>query len=608
MTIELGDVINDHELERRVRATLNAVMPLLDTHANQHAGESLEEPGLTVVDFERAGVSPRRARSVVAVLSLVAAAVAVFVVLAQREPIQGPAGDAASTTPAPVVVGAWYNDIRPFLPDGFDQVALMHAGDDAVVFRAWRTGTGQTLDVTIGLRSGDLKETSDTVTDIDASGTWYETTSDAALITTDGRLIGVSCGVLVDTGGTGISDSSRDYCGEPFDNLDIGPAGRRAIVTALAARFPTTTLDTAFGTPAPPTTDLARTAALITEVLPNVDGTVAGSQWGGVVQYINLTGGPGPASSELSIVHGVTPPRAADANPAFGPLPASDPSTRMVRYDDIAIGWMVSDTGTGFHVATTDLSADNLRLLGILLERLAQDAITGRDTPTTVPTAATSTTAGPIIVPDPGRFHPEEGAYVIAPGDQPSTIASKFKVTFQDLLDINNWTILDNAVPEFPTVGTTIRIPPGWTEPSATTSNVTPTASCAEGATEISLPNVAGLSYRDAAAELTRLGAAPQAMLEQTPGGTSTDSDPVVNQRTPPGATIDCGATVELVVAFNPGPLHIVQSGDTFTSIAAAGGLTVDQLLAFNGLEADTVLKVGVAVRLTAPPGPPPTT
>ena len=147
-----------------------------------------------------------------------------------------------------------------------------------------------------------------------------------------------------------------------------------------------------------------------------------------------------------------------------------------------------------------------------------------------------------------------------------------------------------------------------WSEPSATTSNVTPTASCAEGATEISLPNVAGLSYFDAAAELTRLGVTPQAMLEHTPLGTSTDADPVVNQRTPPGANIDCGAIVELVVAFNPGPLHVVQPGDTFASIAAAEGLTIDQLLAFSGLETDAVLKVGLAVRLTAEPGPPPAT
>ena len=38
-------------------------------------------------------------------------------------------------------------------------------------------------------------------------------------------------------------------------------------------------------------------------------------------------------------------------------------------------------------------------------------------------------------------MHPEEGTYVIATGDFPSTIAVKFKVKFEDLLAINGWTL-----------------------------------------------------------------------------------------------------------------------------------------------------------------------
>jgi LysM repeat protein len=65
--------------------------------------------------------------------------------------------------------------------------------------------------------------------------------------------------------------------------------------------------------------------------------------------------------------------------------------------------------------------------------------------------------------------HTEEGSYVIATNDYPSTIAKKFHVVFADLLTINGWTLVGQQVPEFPAVGTTIRIPPPWTEPGTAT-------------------------------------------------------------------------------------------------------------------------------------------
>ena len=91
----------------------------------------------------------------------------------------------------------------------------------------------------------------------------------------------------------------------------------------------------------------------------------------------------------------------------------------------------------------------------------------------TVPTGPTPTTAGPRS--QPGSIHPEEGVYVIASGDFPSTIAAKFKVRFADLLGINGWTLVGNQIPEFPPVGTTIKIPPDWTDPGPTTNSVTTT-------------------------------------------------------------------------------------------------------------------------------------
>jgi LysM domain len=84
---------------------------------------------------------------------------------------------------------------------------------------------------------------------------------------------------------------------------------------------------------------------------------------------------------------------------------------------------------------------------------------------TVIPTPTTTTTTTIAGLTNPGAVHPEEGSYVIATGDYPSTIAKKFKVVFADLLSINGWTLVGQQVPEFPTPGTTIRIPPNWTEP-----------------------------------------------------------------------------------------------------------------------------------------------
>jgi LysM repeat protein len=87
--------------------------------------------------------------------------------------------------------------------------------------------------------------------------------------------------------------------------------------------------------------------------------------------------------------------------------------------------------------------------------------VTVTQTPTTI---TTTTLAGGGVG---GTVHPEEGTYTIAAGDLPSTIARKFKVKFTDLMAINSWTLVGQQVPEFPAIGTTIRIPPGWTDPGA---------------------------------------------------------------------------------------------------------------------------------------------
>ncbi len=110
-------------------------------------------------------------------------------------------------------------------------------------------------------------------------------------------------------------------------------------------------------------------------------------------------------------------------------------------------------------------SASDPTVLGLT----STNYVTVTQTPTTLPPTTLAAGLG-----NPGQVHPEEGAYVIATGDFPANIAKAYKVKFSDLLAINGWTLAGNQVPEFPAVGTTIKIPPGWTEPGAATATSTP--------------------------------------------------------------------------------------------------------------------------------------
>jgi LysM repeat protein len=105
-------------------------------------------------------------------------------------------------------------------------------------------------------------------------------------------------------------------------------------------------------------------------------------------------------------------------------------------------------------------------------------------TVTQTPTTLLATTL-PGVTGTPGTVHPEEGSYVVATGDYPANIARTYKVAFTDLLNINGWTLVGNQVPEFPGVGTTIKIPPGWTEPGTApdTSGTTATGTTPSTAT-----------------------------------------------------------------------------------------------------------------------------
>ncbi|HRE03660.1 MAG TPA: PASTA domain-containing protein, partial [Ilumatobacteraceae bacterium] len=103
-------------------------------------------------------------------------------------------------------------------------------------------------------------------------------------------------------------------------------------------------------------------------------------------------------------------------------------------------------------------------------------------------------------------------------------------------------------------------------------------ALCAAGEAQIVVPNVAGMSYAEAEAALVSLGLHVTPIFEDSPLGATTDADPVTKQGTAPGAVVACDAGVTVGVAFQPGPLHVVQDGESLASISEAGGPTVQEL------------------------------
>ena len=139
-------------------------------------------------------------------------------------------------------------------------------------------------------------------------------------------------------------------------------------------------------------------------------------------------------------------------------------------------------------------SASQQTVLGLT----STNYVTVTQTPTTL---ATTTLPGGIG--NPGTVHPEEGAYVIVAGDLPSTIAHRFKVKFTDLMSINGWTLVGSQVPLFPAVGSTIKIPPGWTEPG--TAAATTTASGGSAPPTQTTTTIAGGQSTCAAGEYTIL-------------------------------------------------------------------------------------------------------
>ena len=98
------------------------------------------------------------------------------------------------------------------------------------------------------------------------------------------------------------------------------------------------------------------------------------------------------------------------------------------------------------NVLLVTLSAAVLASCGSANGSATDDTVLGLTSTNYVTVTQTPTTLTPTTIAgstgNPGTVHPEEGTYVIATGDFPSTIANRYKVPFADLLAINGWTLV----------------------------------------------------------------------------------------------------------------------------------------------------------------------
>jgi hypothetical protein len=126
------------------------------------------------------------------------------------------------------------------------------------------------------------------------------------------------------------------------------------------------------------------------------------------------------------------------------------------------------------------------------------------------------------------------------------------------------------------------------TLPGQTTSSVVvnPTPNCSSTNAQSVVPNVAGMSWVDAADALFAAGLASNALPELPAPFETPDADyyVIIRQATVPGTAAPCGTTIDITVAYQPGFLYVVQDGDSYQSIADSMGITLEQLLGFQGL------------------------
>lgn len=387
MTIDLLDPLDDQEVERRLRAMFSVVMPLLE--AAPAEDDSMDT---TVVTLRSRPAAARRGKTRRLVAVLTAAAAIVGLVALVRHPAADNPADTSTTLPA--APPAWYGVIHPFLPDGFDQIALLEASSGLVRFSAWRPTTAEQIDVTVALGDALPPPATDTVTASDEVGDWYEFESFVKVVATTGLSVIVQCGMPPVA--VALAEVGSPPCGDQPSGAAVDTEVLHAVAESLATEFPMDSVPTTFPQPAPVAADLpvVEWISAVRSDRPFQGWDVEGYHGAAVVAWLSPLSTP--LTAVLTVINGVYPGGADPSVATMAMERMADPRSRFTQFGEVAVAWMVNTDGVGFQIATTDLSDDNLLRLGGLIENLALQS-TESVVDTTLPgSPSTSST-------DPGR-------------------------------------------------------------------------------------------------------------------------------------------------------------------------------------------------------------
>lgn len=110
---------------------------------------------------------------------------------------------------------------------------------------------------------------------------------------------------------------------------------------------------------------------------------------------------------------------------------------------------------------------------------IAPQSYETKPAPTLVPQSTTAPTANAE-----GRTDQVQN-YTVRSGDYPATVASKFGIKLEELLNFNDWDLVGNIVPDFPSAGAVIKIPPGakFIDPNAPSTTDEPDETTPSGGT-----------------------------------------------------------------------------------------------------------------------------
>ena len=457
------------DLEDRLRDTFERVMPLLYDEPTGDAGGT--GPGSVVLIGSAARPPRGRTLLVAACVALVIATVAVIAVVRGGRDDVTPANNGPETsTPsvptsggpasvaAPVAAGApeWYGWIKPFLPAGFDHVAMGTNGPSTLYYTAINVETDQALHISI---LGDPNSIPSTA----PVGELTKTNDGYAMNVRSQLLISVQCGfgsVLVSY------TEGGDFCDAGVPDLV-----RRNMTADLAANFPFDVLDPNAGSETAPV-DMDAVLSLMTTGFPDLSMTSSGED--GFEQFAWF--GPPPANT--GVVVGATATVIDNVFPADDGV--SEPS--MHQYGELAVGWSIRD-GVAVRLFTSHVTKSIEQQASLLdqLATLARYTATLPSSTTTLPpdgpTTSTLTTTSTVTmigttVPDIAALN--EVTYTVHSGDILVGIARWFCVTAQELVDANGWSEgFDHSLAP----GDVIRVPgracvrglPAPTEPTSNT-------------------------------------------------------------------------------------------------------------------------------------------